>query len=204
MRNMPWIRRVAITLLAIGMCLGCGKKQTRVTPPSPDPLGRTQGTEWEDVSRLDSRELDGQEEPFIPPVDVLQIEEDGFLELTERAPAGPKLQIPELTTVYFDFDTSIIRTDQEWTLRNNAEYLLVHPEVRVEVQGHCDERGTESYNLALGDRRAQSVRAYLTAAGVEPERVYTISYGEAVPAAEGQTEAAYSQNRRAEFWIISD
>lgn len=203
MRYMPWIRCSGITLLTVGMCLGCAKKQTIRDQPSSEPFGRTDYGATE-TARLDPRELDGTESPFIPPIDPLQIEEEGFLALTERSPAGPKIQIPDLKTVYFDFDDSTIRPEQEWVLRGNAEYMLTNPDVRVEVQGHCDERGTESYNLALGDRRAQAIRAYLNAAGVGSDRVYSISYGEAVPAVEGQTEEAYSQNRRAEFWIISD
>jgi len=201
-----WIFRAGITLALAAFAFGCAKKRTVATQPSAGPLESKSAAQpaYPEAARLDSRDIDGTESDFIPPVDMLQFEETGFPPPAGRAPAGPKIQIPELQTVYFDYDASAIRPDQEIVLRDNAQYLLAAPAVRVEIQGHCDERGTEEYNLALGERRALAIRAYLTAAGVEPERVFTISYGEAVPAAEGSTEAAYSQNRRAEFWIISE
>jgi peptidoglycan-associated lipoprotein len=202
MKDAYWIRWAGIALLVIGIAVGCGKKRAAGPPPTGGPLEPGE-SRWTESTELHSRDVDGVESPFIPPIDMLQIEENGFPAPGARAPIGPKMQVPDLETVYFDFDASTIRPDQEWVLRSNAEYLLNHLDVHVEVQGHCDERGTEEYNLALGDRRALAIRAYLSAAGVEPARVYTISYGEAVPAVDGQSEEAYSQNRRAEFWIIS-
>ena len=77
-----------------------------------------------------------------------------------------------------------------------------NPEFDVLIQGHCDERGTEEYNLALGDRRAGTVRSYLISLGVPAHRLHTISYGEEKPAASGHTEAAWSQNRRAQFVVL--
>jgi peptidoglycan-associated lipoprotein len=81
--------------------------------------------------------------------------------------------------------------------------LLAHPAVRVEIEGHCDDRGTEEYKMALGSKRANAVRTYLVMKGVSVERITTISYGEMKPFALGQTEQDYAQNRRAHF-VVSE
>jgi len=206
MRERRWMRLVPVLVLALAVGTGCSKKSHVYEPPTGRPLGPAEGTGYSTTpgDGFDSSELDGSEVNMVPDVNMLEITEGGGLAPNGRAPSGPKVQIPELATVYFDFDASTVRADQEYVLQRNAEYLLKNPGIRVEVQGHCDERGTEEYNLALGDRRALTVRAYLTAAGVEPARVFTISYGEAAPAVEGQSEDAYAQNRRAEFRVIQE
>jgi len=107
--------------------------------------------------------------------------------------------IASLKTVYFDFDKYNLRDDARRTLERNAEILKNNPNVKVVVEGHCDERGTNEYNLALGENRANAVRDYLTRIGVDPSRLSTISYGEERPVAMGHDEAAWSQNRRAQF-----
>ncbi|HWT10335.1 MAG TPA: peptidoglycan-associated lipoprotein Pal [Roseomonas sp.] len=99
--------------------------------------------------------------------------------------------------VFFDFDRSSIRADQRPVLQRQAEWMGRYPDVRVQVEGHTDERGTREYNLALGQRRANSARDVLVAAGVNGARVSTISYGKDRPAALGSDEAAWAQNRRA-------
>ena len=101
-------------------------------------------------------------------------------------------------TVYFDFDRSNIKSDVEEV----ATYLQSNPNDKLRIEGHCDERGTDSYNLALGERRAQSVRELLQVLGIDPNRVQTISFGEARPADPGTSEAAYAGNRRAEFILL--
>ena len=104
-----------------------------------------------------------------------------------------------LQTVFFDFDSSSLRPDAMSTLKDNAEKIKQVPGVIVQVAGHCDERGTQVYNLALGERRALAVRNYLIQLGVSGDRLVTISYGKEFPAVQGNTEAAWAQNRRAEF-----
>lgn len=104
-----------------------------------------------------------------------------------------------LRTVYFDFDRSDIRSDQGQVLDGNARWLLDHPEQRVLIEGHCDERGTVEYNFALGARRAHSVRDFLISRGVPPNQMMVISKGEEEPAVMGTGEEAWRQNRRAEF-----
>lgn len=104
-----------------------------------------------------------------------------------------------LQTVYFDYDSSSLRADAMDILRGNAEKIKQFPNAYIQIAGHCDERGTQEYNLALGERRALAVRNYLIQLGVSGDRLVTISYGKEFPAVAGSNEAAWAQNRRAEF-----
>jgi peptidoglycan-associated lipoprotein len=99
--------------------------------------------------------------------------------------------------VLFDFDSSVVRADQRQILQRQAAWMGTHSAVRVQVEGHADERGTREYNLALGQRRAQAARDGLVAGGVNASRISTISYGKDRPAALGSDEASWAQNRRA-------
>lgn len=105
----------------------------------------------------------------------------------------------KLETVYFDYDAFTLKPAARQALERNATWLQANPAVKLVIEGHCDERGSDEYNLALGERRALAVKGYLTTLGVVAERLATISYGEERPAVEGQSEAAWSKNRRAEF-----
>ena len=106
-------------------------------------------------------------------------------------------------TVYFDFDRSSVRADQQANIDAVAQVLQQNPGAKLQVEGHCDERGTEEYNRALGERRALSVREALMARGISPDRILTVSYGEDRPAVPGHDESAYSLNRRAEFILYT-
>lgn len=112
---------------------------------------------------------------------------------------GMNDQIPNVRTIYFDFDKDTIRPEFESVLNQHAAYLQANPNTNVVLEGHADERGTREYNLALGERRANSVKQYLTIQGVPASQIEVVSYGEERPAAEGHTEEAYSQNRRVVF-----
>lgn len=106
----------------------------------------------------------------------------------------------DLQTIYFDFDRSDIRPDQMAILQANAAKIKAKPSnVMIQIEGHCDERGTQEYNMALGERRALSVRQYLIQLGCDGSRIVTVSYGEEMPAVAGSGEAAWAKNRRAEF-----
>ena len=105
----------------------------------------------------------------------------------------------ELSTVYFDYDAAALSREAKSSLQANAALLKNSPGVRVEIQGHCDERGTAEYNLALGKRRAESARRYLLDLGVDSSQLMTTSYGEEQPAVRGSSESAWSQNRRDDF-----
>jgi peptidoglycan-associated lipoprotein len=107
------------------------------------------------------------------------------------------------TNINFDYDQSAIRTADQGTLDRKAAILVANPGVTLRIAGHADERGSDEYNLALGQRRASSVKAYLVQHGIAEARVQTISYGEERPMAQGTDESAYGQNRRAEFDITS-
>jgi peptidoglycan-associated lipoprotein len=99
--------------------------------------------------------------------------------------------------VFFAFDRSDISPEARQTLSRQADWLRRYPNVTVTIEGHCDERGTREYNLALGERRAQAVKNVLVALGISAGRISTISYGKERPAVVGSTEDAYAQNRRA-------
>jgi len=99
--------------------------------------------------------------------------------------------------VFFDYDQSVIRDDARATLDGQADWLNRNKTVNVQIAGDCDERGTEEYNIALGNRRAFAAQSYLAAKGVEAARMSTISYGKDRPIAPGSTEEAWAQNRNA-------
>jgi peptidoglycan-associated lipoprotein len=101
--------------------------------------------------------------------------------------------------IYFDYDKSDIRPDQVARLEANAAWLKQNPNIRLTVEGHCDERGSQEYNLALGDRRANAVKEFLLSQGIAQSRMNVISYGEERPACHEETDDCYQRNRRAEF-----
>ena len=105
-------------------------------------------------------------------------------------------------TAYFDFDRANVRASEKSKIEAVATYLKGEPRFKVQVEGHCDERGTDEYNRSLGERRALGVREYLVSLGIAPERVFTISWGEQKPADPGMDEAAWAKNRRAEFVLL--
>jgi len=103
--------------------------------------------------------------------------------------------------VYFDFDRYTIKPDMQERMEKNAQVMLDHPEIKIEIQGNCDERGTNEYNLALGEKRAKAAKDYLVMLGVSPERISVVSLGEERPLALGHNETAWAQNRRDDFII---
>jgi peptidoglycan-associated lipoprotein len=182
-----------IVLLVLGLSLfatGCPKKPEKDVPeepettaaettqPAPEPVETEPPMEVEDFARGEA--------------EVETIVEPTIAELNERG---------VLKTVYFDFDKSDLTDETRALLRANAEWLRGNAKYGVVIEGHCDERGTIEYNLALGQRRAQTVRDYLSSLGVSPSRLRTKSYGEERPAVQGHTEEAWGRNRRAEFVI---
>lgn len=169
-----WMGRVSLYALAIALIatagMGCKSKREPVVEPAFDTAGQT---------GYESTQGDG-----LPDIDIENL-------LFSRDSG--------LRTVYFDFDSSALRPDAIRDLNFNADLLKQAPNVIVQIEGHTDERGTQAYNLALGERRAQSVREYLIRVGVSGNRLVTISYGEEAPAVLGSNEAAWARNRRAEF-----
>ncbi len=106
-----------------------------------------------------------------------------------------------LRTVYFAYNSDALDDDRRAVLQANASWISAHPKYRVEIGGHCDERGSIGYNVALGDRRATAVKSYLVGLGADGSRLVSVSYGEEKPADPGHDETAWEQNRRAEFVI---
>jgi peptidoglycan-associated lipoprotein len=128
---------------------------------------------------------------------------------TSEGPGGPEQPNVDLDSilfgpsglqkVYFDYDSFSLRPDAISTLNDNAGKIKQAPNVLIQIEGHCDERGTQEYNLALGEKRALAVRDYLMTLGISGGRLVTISYGEERPAVEGSDESAWKFNRRSEF-----
>lgn len=107
--------------------------------------------------------------------------------------------IDGLVTVNFEYDKSSLSADSKKKLQSNAEWIKNNPKVKVQIEGHCDARGSIEYNVALGERRANSVRSYLASLGVSSERMSVISYGREKPLDAGDNEKAWAKNRRANF-----
>jgi peptidoglycan-associated lipoprotein len=108
-------------------------------------------------------------------------------------------KITGLHTVHFDYDSSTLSSETRKQLADNASWIKANPKVTVQIEGHCDSRGSVEYNLALGERRAKAVKNYMVSLGLDSKRMTIISYGEEKPVATGDTEEAYAKNRRANF-----
>ena len=118
-------------------------------------------------------------------------------------PSDGGVAVSSTEPVFFAFDDYSLSASAQSTLNTLAEQLKANSVAVVQIEGHCDERGSIEYNLALGERRANSVKNYMTQMGVDGGRLTTISYGEEKPAADGHAEAAWSKNRRAEFVVTN-
>lgn len=157
--------------LVAGSFTGCQKKKTPMEPMDSDDTGTTSSVE------------DSGSEGLNPNLE---------LERLLFSPSG-------LQPIYFDYDSSSLNSGALSTLRVNAEKIKEVPNVIIQIAGHCDERGTQEYNLALGERRALAVREHLRQLGISGDRMITISFGEENPAVLGSNESAWSKNRRCEF-----
>jgi peptidoglycan-associated lipoprotein len=173
------MRNVRIAALLVGVvALGaCGKKQPAVQPVPQQPPPVTQA----------------------PPAAAMPVRDDS----AEREEAMRRLRGVLEQVVYFDYDESTIRSDAQESLAAKVPFLRQNAGIRVRIEGHADERGSVEYNLALGMRRANAVRDYLVGFGLDAGRFEVVSFGEDRPAASGSSEAAWSQNRRAEFRITA-
>ena len=103
--------------------------------------------------------------------------------------------------IFFDYDSALLNPEAQEILRNKAQFMKDNPDILIIIEGHCDERGTNEYNLALGEQRARTTQQYLMALGISAARITTVSYGEERPANRGNSEEAWKQNRRAHFII---
>jgi len=121
----------------------------------------------------------------------------------EKAWQERRIAKVEAESIYFDFDKSFIKLEYRAVLQAKAEFLKDDPNIHMRIEGNCDERGTNEYNLALGERRADSAAKFLVSLGISPDRIETISYGEERPLASGHGEGAWTQNRRDDFTVIA-
>jgi peptidoglycan-associated lipoprotein len=121
--------------------------------------------------------------------------------LQEGKPAITSASSP-LKDAFFEFDRYDLSADARAVLKSNADWLKNNPSARVDIEGHCDERGTNEYNLALGAKRAQAARDYLVSLGIAPDRLSTTSYGEEIPVCQERSEDCWRQNRRARFVLV--
>jgi peptidoglycan-associated lipoprotein len=167
---------VALVGLALLSCPGCKKKE-KIKPGAPG-----------DVVELES--LGPGELPLPEPPTIDRFHEPENKEV--------------FRDVHFDFDRSDIRPVDRPILEGIAEYLKTRPKMFLLIEGHCDERGTNEYNLALGERRALSTRAFLAGLSVEEHRMVTVTYGEEDPIDAGHDEAAWAKNRRAHFKVSEE
>lgn len=119
------------------------------------------------------------------------------------APAPAKLEVPAFMTerVFFDFDKSVLKLEAQSLLKKKADWLKANPSAKLLIEGNCDERGTAEYNLALGERRAESAKKFLVDLGIDAKRISTISYGEERPLDPRKNEAAWAKNRNDGFVI---
>lgn len=185
---------ISILLVAVGA--GCQRNPKNITtiPGQERPDLRAGPADLEGANRLGQNQPTGIQ--FPPPVDPQGIADPMPDSTEDRVPLAPQ-------TVYFDFDRFAIRPDQQPKLAEVANYLQANPSVQLKVEGYCDERGTEEYNRALGERRAIAAREFLIQRhNVDPGRITTVSFGEDRPADPGQNEEAYAKNRRAEFVVL--
>ncbi len=148
-------------------------------------------------------------EPYMP-ADMQNI---GSQNAVRSIPAGEALSRgiaaitppgAELQDVYYEFDSINLRSDAEDTLKKNAAWIQANPNASIEVEGHCDDIGSDEYNLALGAKRAQIARDFLVSQGIAEDRLVTISYGKEAPACFERTEECRAKNRRARFVVFTE
>lgn len=119
----------------------------------------------------------------------------------EEAEAAARKAASGLMRIHFDFDQYLLTSDAKDILAKDADLLKSAPSIKVQIEGHCDERGSDEYNLALGEKRALATKNYLVSLGIAPDRMSVISYGEEMPLDPAHTEAAWAKNRRADFKV---
>ena len=173
-----------------------GPEATRAPETKPAPAQpMAQGTVEVQPSAQDMKRQQDEEAARQQRIELEKVRQ----EEATKAAAAAALSPEKLEKVYFDFDKYEIKESYRVPLEHNAASIKDHADAKVVVEGHCDERGTEEYNLALGERRAMAVKTFLVSLGVKEGQLYTISYGEERPADTGHNESAWSQNRRVQF-----
>jgi len=177
------------------LAIACGKKKPPVALPIPPPAAAAAPAPATPRPPAPPQPVN---EPVIVPAEPVREETiaSGSLdEINRNSPLKP---------VYFELDSSDISSDGRAALNANAAVMKQYATWTVTIEGHCDERGSAEYNLALGERRAVSARAYLVSLGIGADRLRTVSYGKEFPFDPAHSEAAYKMNRRAHFMLTSN
>jgi peptidoglycan-associated lipoprotein len=183
----------AVLLLIVMSVAACGKKTAPVARPLPPPPPGPASTSG---SRLPAPPEPVAEPTIVPPEPVRDdaIASASLDDLNRNSPLKP---------VFFEYDSSDLSPEAQKILDENAATMKKYPTWAVTIEGHCDERGTAEYNLALGERRSVAARAYLVSLGVPADRIRTVSYGKEFPFDPAHSETAFSKNRRAHFVITA-
>jgi len=177
-----WKWAALVLSVAALVAVGCAKKQTV----------KSEGTQGPAVSAPSIGEAPVKEAPAPPPAEKFASAAEAGVAVTEEKPS-------QFDDVRFDFDKSEVREDGRKTCQVVADYMKKHPKAKMQIEGHCDERGTAEYNLALGERRATAVMTYLGSLGVPKAALSTVSFGKEKPLDPGHNEEAWAKNRRAHF-----
>ena len=183
---------IFVVILCLGVILsGCTQKAVVKEEPSAKGAELSQaGKDAKEAERLREEEVKKEFEKSLVAKKTPGIE-------------GVVLESKMLKDIHFDFDRYNIQVEEAEILKENSALLKKYPGMKFQIEGHCDERGTGEYNLALGERRANSVKKYLVSLGIAPSRVSTISYGEERPFDPGHSEEAWTKNRRAHFVVLN-
>jgi peptidoglycan-associated lipoprotein len=194
-----------VIVLCVGLAMllasGCAKKSIK-----QDPSVKSAEEMAAEKARLEAEQRE-QELARLREEEAKRREREEFEKslAAKRTPGieGDVYESKLLKRIHFDFDRYEIRGSDTEILKENAAVLEKFPAVKIQIEGHCDMRGTDEYNLALGERRANSARQYLLSLGIPAERITIISYGEERPLENGRSEEAWAKNRRADFIIVS-
>lgn len=194
------MRRVhSLVLMGLGVALAvaCSRPQPEPTPqPNADSIAAAERARAESLAADSARRAQEEAERI-----ARQRAAD-----SAAAVAATTAEVRNMlaTMIHFDFDRSNIRPGEDQSvLDQKVAILTANPDLRIRISGHCDERGSDEYNLALGNRRANSARQYLISHGIDASRIETASFGEERPIAMGHDEESWAQNRRDEFEILS-
>jgi peptidoglycan-associated lipoprotein len=201
---------ILILILCLGLILaGCPKKTVVKEEPSLKKAEEL-AAERERAAKVEveraAKDVREKELAKIREEEAKKAREEFEKSLVAKKESGIEGEILEsklLKDIHFDFDKYDIRPGDAENLKENAALLKKYTNVKIQIEGHCDERGTNEYNLALGERRANSTKKYLSSLGISPDRISTISYGEERPLDPGHNEEAWAKNRRAHTIILS-
>ena len=180
------------------------KEEVKVEEAKPAVKEAEEKAKEEEIKRAERAEIERAKEAEEAKKAEAEAEAKAKAEAEAEAKARLERMIAkvEANSIYFDFDKSFIRQEYRPVLTVKAEFLKATPNFNLRIEGNCDERGTNEYNLALGERRATSAKKFLVSLGISPDRIETISYGEERPLALGHNEDSWSQNRRDDFVLV--